>query len=490
MDNRLPTSSPEAQGIASGAIIAFLDAAEETIDALHSVVLLRHGHVVAKGWWAPYASDVPHMLFSLSKSFTSTGIGLAVADGLVSVTDPLLSIFPDDAPDEVSDNLAAMQVRHLLTMTTGHAEDTTGHLFRAEDGNWVKAFLALPVEYEPGTHFLYNTGASFVLSAIVQKLTGKTLLEYLTARVFEPLGIDGAEWDANPEGINMGGFGLNVKTEDIARLGQMYLQKGAWNGQQILPEAWVAEATSRQVDNAPNNNSDWEQGYGYQFWRCRHDAYRGDGAFGQYCIVMPDKDAVLAITSGVSDMQAVLNLVWDLLLPAMEEGALSEDAAAQKALEVKLSSLVLPLAQGASTSPVAATVSGNAYLFDTADQKAVIDRHNPDAEAQLIHAVSVELDGDGGTITVRDGRGDNSIAFDFGSWRYGETMLTRNEPNRVAASGAWTADDTLAVKFFFYETPFSLTLSCRFADGGVHFKMTPNVGFDPSKVTELVGKLQ
>ncbi len=129
----------------------------------------------------------------------------------------------------------------------------------------------------------------------------------------------------SPQGINTGGWGLKIKTEDIARFGQMYLQKGVWNGKPLLPEAWVAEATSFKISNGDNPESDWNQGYCYQFWRCRHNTYRGDGAFGQYCVVMPDQDAVLAITSGVPDMQAVLNLVWDCLLPAMGSTALPAD---------------------------------------------------------------------------------------------------------------------------------------------------------------------
>ena len=166
------------------------------------------------------------MLFSLSKSFTSTAVGMAVAEGRLSVDDPVLSFFPDEAPRKPGENLAAMRVRHLLAMSTGHDQDTTEHLYRRRDGNWARAFLARPVAHAPGTHFLYNTGATYMLSAIVQKVTGQTLLEYLRPRLFEPLGIEGATWETCPRGVNTGGFGLSVKTEDIARFGQLYLQRG------------------------------------------------------------------------------------------------------------------------------------------------------------------------------------------------------------------------------------------------------------------------
>ena len=161
-----------------------------------------------------------------------------------------------------------------------------------------------------------------MLSAIVQKATGQTVLDYLQPRLFEPLGIEHPTLGDQPAGRStLGGYGLSVRTEDIAQFGQLYLQKGKWNGKQLVPaRRGSRRRPRRQTSNGSNPKSDWDQGYGYQFWRCRHGAYRGDGAFGQYCIVLPEQDAVIAITSGVKNMQAVLNLVWDKLLPALERG--------------------------------------------------------------------------------------------------------------------------------------------------------------------------
>ncbi len=306
----LPRSAPEAQGISSGAILAFLNAAEKKIDALHSIMIVRHGQVVAEGWWAPYNAQSPHELYSLSKSFTSTAVGLAIAEGKLSLDDPILKFFPKEAPAQPSNNLKSMRVHDLLRMSTG--QQTEPPMPPS-----VKAFLAFPVAYKPGTHFVYNTHATYVLSAIVQKVTGQTVLDYLRPRLFAPLGIENPTWGTSSEGVSLGGYGLNIRTEDIAKFGQLYLQHGKWHDQQLIPAVWVDAATARQTSNGSNPNSDWDQGYGYQFWRCRHGAYRGDGAFGQFCIVMPEQDAVIAITSGVRDMQAVLNLVWDKLLPAM-----------------------------------------------------------------------------------------------------------------------------------------------------------------------------
>ena len=220
----LPRSTPEHEGIPSSAVLSFVQAADTSIDAMNSFMLVRHGRVVAEGWWGPYAPATPHILYSLSKSFTSTAIGLAQAEGKLSIDDPVLKFFPDEAPASPSANLKAMRVRDLLRMVTGN--QTEAALFGAVDSSmrsatWVKRFFAHPVPFKPGTHFLYNSPATYMLSAIVQKATGQTVNDYLTPRLYEPLGITKPNWVSSPEGINAGAYGLSVRTEDIAKFGQL-----------------------------------------------------------------------------------------------------------------------------------------------------------------------------------------------------------------------------------------------------------------------------
>lgn len=331
----LPRSTPEAQSVASAAIRDFVETADRKVNSMHSFMLVRHGHVVAEAWWEPESPEKQHVLWSLSKSFTSTAVGLAVAEGKLSIDDPVLKFFPDDAPPEPSANLKQMRVRDLLTMNTGHQDELNWR----EEAHWVKAFLAHPVPHKPGTHFRYNTPATYMLSAIVQKVTGQTLLEYLTPRLFEPLGIEKPRWDKSPQGISIGGYGLFIRTEDIAKFGQLYLQNGMWNGKQLLPAKWVEQATSKQVSNGSDPSRDWDQGYGFQFWRCRHGAYRGDGKDGQFCIVLPEQDAVVAITANTRDMQAELNIVWDKLLPAFGDKPKVENPEEQAKLEATIAKL-------------------------------------------------------------------------------------------------------------------------------------------------------
>jgi CubicO group peptidase (beta-lactamase class C family) len=460
--NLIPRCHPETVGISSSAVTAFLGAAESGDHGLHSFMLMRHGKVAAEAWWSPYGPDLQHMMYSLSKSFTSTAVGLSVSEGLLSVDDYVVSFFSEKNRNDDA-NLSKMRVRHLLSMSTGHEKDTTGSLREQKDGDWVQAFLELPVEREPGTHFLYNSGASYMLSAIVQKLTGQTVHEYLQPRLFEPLGISGTTWETCPRGMSAGGWGLTLKTEDIIRFGQLYLQKGLWNGQQILPEAWVDEATCFQVSNAgTSQNIDWQQGYGYQFWRCRHDAYRGDGAFGQFCVVLLEQNAVVAMTSGTRNMQNVLNLVWEHLLPSMVDVPLPADEQAQAALADKASAIAYSPLSSDIRSPLAEQVSGSRYGF-------------PENERN-IQAAAFDFNADECVITLWNEQGQTQVRCGLGHWVKMETNPSR-QPSRMVASGKWQSDDTFVMNWRYVETPYSDTLTCKFESGKLTVLIDPYVKF-------------
>jgi CubicO group peptidase (beta-lactamase class C family) len=465
----LPRSAPEAQGVSSSELLAFVEAADKSIDAMNSFMLVRHGHVVAEGWWSPYDAESPHSLYSLSKSFTSTAVGLAIAEGKLRVDDPVLKYFPDEAPAEPSANLKSMRVSDLLRMSTGQQAEPQ----RTPTKPWTETFLAQPVPFKPGTHFLYNTSATYMLSAIVQKATGTTVLDYLGPRLFGPLGIKDPTWEASPQGITAGGYGLSVRTEDIARFGQLYLQKGKWEGKQLVPAAWVEEATARQTSNGSNPNSDWDQGYGYQFWRCRHGAYRGDGAFGQYCVVLPEQDAVIAITSGVRNMQAVLDLVWDKLLPALKPSSLAPDEAARARLAQTLKGLSVRTPEGRGKP---AEVAGKTFTFPENDRK--------------LEAIRLEGNGpDDVTLVARVDGADRRISVGKGAWRKGRMAWGRVAEQPAAASGAWTEDGTYTAKVCFYETPFIVTLRLRLSGDEVQCESEANVGFGQTREAPLTGTI-
>ncbi|KAA6439941.1 serine hydrolase [Dyadobacter flavalbus] len=466
---QLPRSSPESQGIASKGILDFVNAVESGKLNLHSLMILRKGKVVAEGWWAPYAPELKHTLYSLSKSFTSTAIGMLVADGKLSVEDKVISIFSDEKPATVSPNLAAMRVQDLLTMSTGHDKDATPAVRESSDKNWIKSFLAQPVEHTPGTFFVYNSVATYMLSAIVQKRSGKTLLEFLGPRLFQPLGIEGADWETDPNGINTGGWGLRVKTEDIAKFGQLYLQKGMWNGKQLIPESWVNEATRSHIQSKGGSRkkeeNDWLQGYGYQFWRCRNDAYRGDGAYGQYCIVMPKEEMVLAITSETSNMQAILDEVWNNILPVVKPEEASSGKNMQEQLRQKLASLALPLETGKPQSPLISKINNRTYSI---------------SENSLnVSSVALSFAKDSCTFKMKDNQGEHKISCGIGKWKNGETSLSTiplklvptpvpgEKLTRIAANGAWVDENTFEMTWRFVETAHYEKVRCVFEENNV-----------------------
>ncbi len=480
----LPRSTPERQGISSSAILSFVQAADTGIDMMNSFMVVRHGKVVAEGWWGPYDAKTPHIFYSLSKSFTSTAVGLAVAEGKLSLDDQVLKFFPEDAPAEPSANLKAMRVRDLLRMSAGHQTEASLWSAAASASNerLTKMFLAHAVPFKPGTHFLYNSPATYMLSAITQKATGMTVLDYLRPRLFDPLGIENPSWLASAQGVSMGAFGLMARTEDIAKMGQLYLQKGMWKGKQLVPAAWVAEATARQTSNGSAPASDWDQGYGFQFWQSRH-GYRGDGAYGQYMLVLPEQDAVVAITSGVRDMQAVMNLVWTKLLPAMSAHPLAEDVATQRALKTKLGGLAVRTPTGRPSSALASQVSGRWYELPENDRG--------------LRAVALDFASGSATLLVRSASGDTRTPIGAGSWVRSSSGFTNGinhllsvpEGTPIAASGGWTRDSVFTVKLVGPETPFYSLMTFRFDGDRLLLDGEYNVNFGPTKQSQLIGSV-
>ena len=335
----LPRSTPAGQQADPAAILAFLDAVESRPDIeMHSLMVVRHGQVITEGWWAPYGADRRHFLYSLSKSFTSTAAGFARAEGLLDLDDPVVKHFPEFEADITDPRSRAIRVRHVAAMASGHNRDMRGEALDRDPEEPVRGFLLIPPDQEPGTLFEYSQPCTYTLGSIVQRNSGLSLTEYLRPRLFDPLGIGPVGWQTWPPGRQQGFSGLFARTEDIAKLGLLYLQGGRWDGRQLLPADWVAQATTQQVANPDRENPDWRQGYGFQFWMSRH-GYRGDGAFGQFCVVLPEQDTVVAITAATWDMQAVLDALWAHLLPGL--GA-SGDGAAQEELSARLTRLALP----------------------------------------------------------------------------------------------------------------------------------------------------
>ena len=353
---------PSAAGVSPKAILNTLDALERAGVEMHGFMLARRGKVCAEGWWKPYSPEYKHILFSFSKSFTSTAIGFAEQEGILSLDEKLTDIFPEAVPDSPGENLKKARVEHLLTMSCGHEAEPD--VF-GEGGDMAARFLSQPFVYEPGTHFLYNTAGTNMLCAILKRKSGKNLTEYLKPRLFEPLGMsEDIACFTLPEGVEAGGFGFSMTTEDMAKFTLFVANKGMYNGKRLLNGGWFERATAKQVENG-DGSGDHAVGYGYQFWRCKPEGvFRGDGAYGQYGIVFTKQDATLAVHSAEIDMQACMDAFWDHLLPGFKNAPVTGETEAEKELAFRLKNLSLETMPGFQLTERQAAINGKVYVPD------------------------------------------------------------------------------------------------------------------------------
>jgi hypothetical protein len=294
-----------------------------------------------------------------------------------------------------------------------------------------------------------------MLGAILYKVTGETLEEYLKPRLFKPLDITGYDWETSPQGLNTAGYGLRIKTEDIAKFGQMYLQKGKWNNKQILPEKWVEEATSYQT-SSQEGDGDWSQGYGYQFWRCKPGFYRGDGAYGQYCIVMPQYDAVIAVNSESWNMQKSMTIMWENLLPAMQADALPENPDEFKDLKNDIGNLSLPVIKGSSSTPATPKFNGKKLIAETNDYG--------------INEMQFRFSADGCRWLIKKGKAETTVQCGWSKWQvnneskdYPFPVQGRIDvPSKIGGAATWTSEETLQMNLRFAESIHGDRVLCRF----------------------------
>jgi CubicO group peptidase (beta-lactamase class C family) len=400
------------------ALMALLDRLAKRSVECHSIMVVRHGRVVAEAWWAPYGPDRPQLLYSLTKSFTSIAVGFAVADGLLRLDDRVADVLGDHMQAGVLPQAWLLTVHHLLTMTTGHRTDTLEQAWALEPADLVKGFLRIPAQDPAGTRHAYNNPASFVLARMVERVTGRSVPDLLEDRLFGPMGVACAEWDQVASGATFGFHGLHLTTEALAAFGELLLRHGRWRGQQLVAREWVELATRRHVQTLQTSDgwrtADWLQGYGYHFWMSRH-GYRADGAMGQYCLVVPEQDLVVAMTAAATDMQAPLDAVWECLLPGMNGTGSPDD---DQVLAGRMRGLSLPQVTGDPCPGRRAT--------------AVIDASA--AGAALPHGTSVAVDPVAGGWTLRFDTGQTAFNVDAGDgmWRDSAPL---GRP--LVAAGAW-----------------------------------------------------
>ena len=459
----LTPATPESQGVSSAAILRWIEVCEKSLDALHGFVFARHGKVLAQGWWSPQSSEQLHQLYSHSKSFTSSAVGFLVSDGRLDLDEHVTDILAESVPDVTDPRLRDLRVRDLLTMNLGCDQD---HQLR-RSGDWAAMTLGKKLARAPGLGFRYDSDATYLLACIVEKRAGRKLLDFLRARMFDFIGIRKDVWTTvSPQGVACGGWGMSMTTGDLAKFAQLYLQNGRWGDRQVIAPEWVRLASSCQTRSGWGGQTafgddDWHRGYGFQFWRCRHNAFRADGANGQYSVIMPDQDAIISITASLGPMQEEIDTVWNVLLPAMSDKPLPEDPEAFAKLQLKLGLLTLPTVEGAKTDETGAKGLGRVWRLDNADK------------GFALKDVSLVTRDYGWDLIVAGKYGRQTLPVGYREWKKGKAELDRADYEKLgtilgeqtaASSGAWVKPGVFRVRTQFPATIYTADWTLDFND--------------------------
>jgi CubicO group peptidase (beta-lactamase class C family) len=454
---------PENHGISSMDIIRFLDAAKEIKSHLHSFILLKDGAVIAEGYHYPYGPEQVRLLHSGSKTFTAVAIGIAAGEKRLTLEDSVIGFFPEYNEAEMDAKFPLMTVKHLLEMATGHEVDSI--LTIAGQENWVEAFIKAPLKSEPGTEFLYDSGATFMLSAIISKVTGMPLEEYLKTRLFEPLEITSHEWDRK-DGITAGGWGLMLTPEDFAKLGMLFLNKGEFGGKRILDQAWVEMAASKQIDTAKVEiRADWAQGYGFQMWRGLENTFRADGAFGQFCVVAPDKNLVAVMTSEDADSQELLSAFYGTIVSKAKDGKLFANGDLQDELSRKLGNMAKPFVYDATASYMERRADGKKYSVALDERELDLSFYFQGSDLKVLIGDKQVIESS--KVSFKTGAMDCEIApvtfikfFDHSNRRW-----------KYAARHEWLNDETLVIHIYYTETAHRQQFEIKFGKDSVEVRI-------------------
>jgi CubicO group peptidase (beta-lactamase class C family) len=450
-DEGLTRSTPEAQGVPSETIARFFKQVEEKGYDVHGLMMIRHGKVIAEHWWAPYAPQYQHAMYSATKTFTGVAVGFAVQEGLLNIEDKVISFFPELLPDTISPQLNKLTIKHLLTMSVGHGSTR----YAGSGKSQVRSFLAATFEHEPGTYFAYDITASHMLSHILTKVSGVSIYEYIKPRLLDPLGIEDVIWEMDNDGCNMGNGGSHMKTSDMAKMGLFLINKGKWNGHQLIDPKWIEAATTPHIYQHPektpeeikNAVDDGSQGYGYQIWMGRQNSYRAIGGQNQLIMVIPEYDFVLVCHSSIGDEAGFNKLIYDML-PSMSNRKLKTNKSFDLKAAISVYETKRPFEDSSTTKVTMST-----------------RRYQMEENSLGIHSVLFRFDASGNCyLTFVSAGAIHNIPFGLDSWLIGMTDRTLSgsrtvypntmgvTPVRTAGLCTWKAVDQLSA---FYLSMFN-----------------------------------
>lgn len=474
--NDLPRTSPEAVGLHSAQVSAFFDsllAYPKT--EIHSVIVMRGGSVVGEMYPAPFRQEYKHTQFSCSKTFVAAAVGIAISEKRLRLDDRLVNLLPEHLPSVISWRLASVSVADLLTMRSGFVVDNK---MRNRSLHWIRDYIAQPMKADPGRLFQYDSIDTYLLSAIVQKVTGMTVLDYLQRKVFRYLNISDVRWELSPEGIVTGGWGLYIQPESLAKFGQLLLQRGSWHGRQLIPAEWVDAMMSVQVSR-PKGDA-----YGYQMWQCNYPtAFRADGAFGQYIVVVPRHQVVVVVNQcTLNDGQRERSYIWNTLFRGMQDKPLPPSEAYQQLLQ---RTDTLPLLNGDFTNPVVSNYQGRIITL----QRNPLGWSSLRFEADDVIEITDTAGVSGRVLMGYQSWSTSAVPFRPLNARYAvqNQFSTIQPPFRVGACYAWNADEAeLQAKLHFVDWMGSVHLKFRFSADTVRIVAKENYQSKPVKILGLV----
>ncbi|MBM3130316.1 MAG: hypothetical protein FJ009_17025 [Chloroflexi bacterium] len=487
------TATPEQQGVDSAALLKLFDEIQAKQYNIHSIIIARHGFIVAEAYWYPFQPSYKHVLYSCTKSVNSALVGVAIKQGKISgVNQRVVDFFPERKIANGSTALTtgndarkqAMTLEHLLTMSSGMEWNETGVPLTASNNSnrqmiqskdWVQFVLDRPMKEDPGARFNYNSGGAHLISAILQKTTGQNELAFAQEYLFKPLGISDIAWTMDPNGIYRGEDGLELTPRDMAKIGYLFLKNGTWDGQQIVSADWVKQSSRKHIDTLD------EKDYGYQWWVQPFGIYNAAGRGSQYIFVLNDLDMVVVFTSGLKtkDFDLPASLVEKFVIPstplragpAAKPQPLPENATASGALTARVKSLGQAEPKPAPPLPtIAQTISGKTYALENNSLNLrgfALTFQDKDALFRMI---------------VGDKRLDVAVGLD------NVFRVTRIEARgEVAMRGFWRNDKTFVIQQQFLNEADRLEYAFTFDKDTIDLRVT---GFIESNTEQARGKLQ
>ena len=449
--------TPEEVGVSSQKMHEFLQAVDRAGLELHSFMVLRHSKVAAECFRAPFTSEYRHQMWSVSKAFTSTALGLAVEEGFVSLDTPVADILKDYSPKKPDKRWPKLTLRHLATMTAGKAASFLSA--RGKNANWIQDYVNAPWYNEPGAEFRYINENMYIICAALARATGMSVMDYLTPRLFEPLGITDATWETDNLGIEYGGIGIYCKTEELAKLILCYLNEGMYEGCQVIPPAWTREAVRKHTDSKLYGECH-KFGYGMGFWGNPDDVggWRTHGVFTQYGIAWPEHDAVFVCNASTSEADELLDLVGEYIAPAFDDAAQPTSGSITGPIESPFE----PPLRASLRSPLESQIDGRRIClrknhllslahFPVTALSAIVTMKNAWLPYQ-VNNIILRFGGQEASFYWREGPDVNEVTLGLdGSYRK-SVMHIGGEEFIMLGAGEWINDTTFAVRLRAIET--------------------------------------